>query len=98
LGSAKTFTNRFSFPQSSYTFAAAVHGGQVLELKKLLLRKCVMRSIGFEILTPSNCIPWGCPLSIEIQNSYFDADFKKIAHIVDVVKNRGKGIIEKGPL
>jgi ferredoxin len=98
----KAFINRFSFPQSSYTFAVAVHGGQVsgtlLELKKLLLRKGVVLSIGYEILTPSNYIPWGGPPSVDIQNNYFDAGSKKITHIVDVVKKRGKGIIEKGPL
>src|SRR3989339_1937984 len=59
------FLNILQPDASKYYFAVAVNAGQVaatlLQLKKLMQSKGLTLSAGYDLLTPSNYIPWGGP-------------------------------------
>ncbi|HKK68962.1 MAG TPA: EFR1 family ferrodoxin, partial [Bacteroidales bacterium] len=59
----------------NYCFAVATNGGQVantlVQLKKFLRKKGVTLNSGFDIMMPSNYIPWGGPGPVEKQQKLF---------------------------
>jgi ferredoxin len=87
---------------SKYVFAVAVHGGQVastlLQMKKILHRHGIVLSIGAEIRTPSNYIPWGGPEPEEKQKQFFEAGKKKLIQIASAIKEKKILPPEKGVL
>lgn len=87
---------------AGYYFAVAVNGGQVastlLQLRKLLERKGAKLSAGYEIPMPSNYIPWGGPGPEDRIRERCAAAERKISEIASIVRSRGRGPVEKGPL
>ncbi len=59
------FADRLRTLSPGYVCAVAVNAGQVsntlVQMKRLLARKGLVLSLGFEVKTPSNYIPWGGP-------------------------------------
>lgn len=96
------FLNVLAKDPSRYYFAVAVNAGQVaatlLQLKKLMLAKGLSLSTGFEIVMPSNYIPWGGPGPKDKQMLRFTKAGEKIKTIADVVSKRENRPVEKGPL
>ena len=87
---------------SRYHFAVAVNAGQVaatlLQLGKLMRARGLALSSGFQIVMPSNYIPWGGPGPQEKQLKKIVAGREKIGAIAAAVAARAQGPIEKGPL
>jgi ferredoxin/flavodoxin len=85
-----------------YVFTVGVDAGQVsnslVQMKDVLLKKGIILDGGFEIRLPSNYIPWGGPGTKEEQSNRFTAAAQKISSIVDYIKKRDNGTVEKGPL
>jgi Pyruvate/2-oxoacid:ferredoxin oxidoreductase delta subunit/flavodoxin len=85
-----------------YTFAVAVNGSQVantlVQLGKILKKKGSALSSGFEIIMPSNYIPWGGPGPEEERNRRFESARAKVSDIAACVRSRGMRPVEKGPL
>jgi ferredoxin len=85
-----------------YYFACAVNGGQVsatlLQLQELMRSNGLTLSAGFDIVMPSNYIPWGGPGSAAHQQELFDAANAKVRQAAAYVARGESGLIEKGPL
>jgi ferredoxin len=96
------FTEKLNETRPEYLFAVAVNAGQVsntlVQLKKILARNGLHLSSGFEIVMPSNYIPWGSPGPTEKWSRLFDAAGEKMSRICDAVKGKTKMPVEKGPL
>jgi ferredoxin len=86
----------------SYIFAIAVNGGQVsntlVQLKGIMANNCLNLSAGFQIMMPSNYIPWGGPGPKEAQQRHFDLALKKGIRIAESIKQKASLPVEKGPL
>jgi ferredoxin len=87
---------------SKYYFAVAVNGGQVaatlLQLRKVMVGKGINLSAGYDLVMPSNYIPWGGPGPEEKMNLRFSRADEKIKRIAGEIA-QGKVIaVEKGPL
>jgi ferredoxin len=95
------FLNAIVKDPSRYYFAVAVNAGQVaatlLQLKKLMRGKGLSLSSGFEIVMPSNYIPWGGPGPKDKQTIRFIKAEEKIKAIADFVTKREHRPVEKGP-
>jgi ferredoxin len=87
---------------SNYYFAVAVNGGQVaatlLQLKKIMAGKGINLSAGFDLVMPSNYIPWGSPGPEEKWKARIVRADEKIKHIAGLISQRKAAPIEKGPL
>lgn len=87
---------------SRYCFAVAVNAGQVaatlLQLERLMQVEGLTLSSGFQIVMPSNYIPWGGPGPKEGQMERIAAARQKIGTIAAAVAARARGPVEKGPL
>ncbi|MDD2733556.1 MAG: EFR1 family ferrodoxin [Desulfuromonadaceae bacterium] len=86
----------------AYYFAVAVNGGQVartlVQLKELMAEDNLTLSAGFDIMFPSNYIPWGGPVPVERQRKLFTDATEKINVAASYISNRKAGLIEKGPM
>lgn len=96
------FINALPRQSNTYYFAVAVNAGQVaatlLQLKALMASRDMKLSAGFDLVMPSNYIPWGGPGPKDKQQIKFMAAQEKIGHIADIVDNREIRPVEKGPL
>lgn len=96
------FTNTLAKDPSRYCFAVAVNAGQVaatlVQLKKLMQAKGLSLSSGFEIVMPSNYIPWGGPGPKDKQIMRMTKAKEKIKRIADAVAMGEQKPVEKGPL
>lgn len=85
-----------------YVFAVAVNAGQVsatlVQLERILKKKGITLSSGFEIPMPSNYIPWGGPGPKAEQQRRFDAAKAKISRLAGYIKKQEQRPVEKGPL
>ena len=85
-----------------YFFGVAVHAGQVsntlVQFKKILSRRGVPLSLGFEVRMPSNYIPWGGPGPQEKQRALFARARDKVSRISDMIRQRAVLPVERGPL
>jgi len=85
-----------------YYFALAVNAGQVaatlLQMQKLMHKRGLTLSAGFNLVMPSNYIPWGGPGPIEKQIRRIRGCENKIMKIAKPIANHEKVRIEKGPL
>jgi len=90
-----------SDPQKYY-FALAVNAGQVaatlLQLGKLMEKRGLILSTGFDIVMPSNYIPWGGAAPQEKQEQLFAMANEKISKIAESVQYKDVQPPEKGPL
>ena len=96
------FVDALEKNDSRYHFAVAVNAGQVaatlIQLKKLMQARGLSLSSGFELVMPSNYIPWGGPGPEEAQARQFKAARTKIGRIAATASAREKRPVEKGPL
>jgi ferredoxin len=95
------FADRLKTLSPEYVFAVAVNAGQVsntlVQTKRLLARKGLVLSLGFEVKTPSNYIPWGGPGPIKEQKRLFESARAKISGMAAQIQRREQGLVEKGP-
>jgi ferredoxin len=96
------FMKLMVFDPSKYYFAYAVNAGQVsrtlIQLKNILKSKGIELKAGYNLVLPSNYIPWGGPgPEAKLQKLYKNAR-EKLDESVHTVKSHEKGPIEKGPL
>jgi ferredoxin len=85
-----------------YYFACAVNAGQVsrtlIQLRNLMKSYGLSLSAGFDILLPSNYIPWGGPGPAERLQKLFNDAGEKIRLAAKYITRKESGHIEKGPL
>lgn len=97
-----SFVNELQDMQPRYIFAVAVHAGQVantlVQLVRILERKGLYLSSGFEIKMPSNYIPWGGPGTKEEQQRLFELAKAKMSRIARYIKDQKNMPVERGPL
>jgi ferredoxin len=96
------FLKQIEFDPSKYYFAYAVNAGQVsrtlIQLKGILESKGIDLQAGYDIILPSNYIPWGGPGPVEKLQKRYNAAAKKINDSVKTISSKGKDPIDKGPL
>lgn len=96
------FLKKMEKEPSRYYFAAGVNAGQVsrtlVQLKKFLASYGITLSTGYDIVLPSNYIPWGGPGPVDRQQARFKAAAEKIKKAAAVIRAKGKSPVEKGPL
>jgi ferredoxin len=96
------FVRSFPADESRYYFALAVNAGQVagtlLQLKKIMKARGITLAAGFDIVTPSNYIPWGGAATVEEQKRLFWQAEEKVGRIAQIVHRKEAAPIEKGPL
>lgn len=89
-------------PAGKYYFALAVNAGQVAatlgQLKGLMKARGLNLACGYDIVMPSNYIPWGGAAPEQQQQEQFAAAREKIKRIADTIGRRMPGPVEKGPL
>jgi ferredoxin len=97
-----SFINALAGDPDKYYFAIAVNAGQVaatlLQMQKLMKCKGLLLSSGFEIVMPSNYIPWGGPGPEAKRRQRINDARDKIGKIAAVVSGREQLPVEKGPL
>lgn len=97
-----TFVNTLAADPTKYYFAVAVNAGQVaatlIQLKKLMGAKGLELSSGFEIVMPSNYIPWGGPGPEDARMKRIHDAREKIRAISAIVARKERRPVEKGPL
>ena len=96
------FVNSLAADTSKYYFALAVNAGQVaatlLQLDKLMKTRGIFLSAGFDIVMPSNYIPWGGPGPAEKRVMRIHKAREKVRKISALIADGEKCSIEKGPL
>ena len=97
-----TFVNSLAIDTSKYYFALAVNAGQVaatlLQLKKLMKSRGLFLSSGFDIVMPSNYIPWGGPGPEDKRMRRINDAKEKINKISSMIARKERRPVEKGPL
>jgi ferredoxin len=96
------FVDALAKNTSRYYFAVAVNAGQVaatlIQLQKRMQNRGLSLAAGFELIMPSNYIPWGGPGPEEEQNRQIEVARNKISRIVAACAVRERRPVEKGPL
>jgi len=96
------FVKNMPVDDSKYYFALGVNAGQVAatlkQLEKLMKTRGLKLSSGFDIVLPSNYIPWGGAIAEDKQQDMFRAVKDKMIKIAHVIKNQEKLDVEKGPI
>lgn len=96
------FVDLLPVDSSKYYFAVAVNGGQVaatlLQLKKVMADKGITLSAGYDLVMPSNYIPWGSPGPEEKWKVKISRADEKIRRIAGEVAQRKVIAVEKGPV
>jgi Pyruvate/2-oxoacid:ferredoxin oxidoreductase delta subunit len=96
------FLKKLALKPDAYCFALAVNAGQVsrtlIQFEELLADQGKKLAGGFNIILPSNYIPWGGPGPLERQQVLFAATREKIKEVGSYISGRHSGLIEKGPL
>ncbi len=99
---ALRFIEKMTSDPKKYYFAFAVNAGQVsrtlIQLKELLASRGMTLSAGFDIVLPSNYIPWGGPGPAEKLEKIHREAGEKIKQAASLILRRETGHIEKGPL
>lgn len=96
------FAEQLQCPSGTYIFAVAVNAGQVsrtlVQLDEMLKKKGLTLSSGFDMVMPSNYIPWGGPGPVESQMKRIRNADEKIRRIAREISQRKTLPLEKGPL
>lgn len=96
------FIKKMEKNPATYYFAAGVNAGQVsrtlVQLHEVLASYGLTLSAAYDILLPTNYIPWGGPGPIEKQEERFNHTREKIKQAAPLIISKAKGPIEKGPL
>lgn len=94
------FVSKLPDRSSTYYFALAVNAGQVaatlVQLRRLLATKGIVLGTGFDMVMPSNYIPWGGAQPDALQAELFAQAQKKLDRIAKAVEQREHGAVEKG--
>jgi ferredoxin len=98
----RAFVDALEPDPSRYHFAVALNAGQVaatlLQLKKRMDVRGLPLASGFELLMPSNYIPWGGPGPEEKRRQRMAGAREKLGRIAAAVAARAVQPVEKGPL
>ncbi len=99
---ALRFIENMTVSPGKYYFAFAVNAGQVsrtlIQLKELLQSRGMTLSAGFDIVLPSNYIPWGGPgPAAKLEKLHREAG-EKIKQAAKLIIRKESDHIEKGPL
>jgi ferredoxin len=85
-----------------YYFACAVNAGQVsgtlIQLQEIMRSYGLSLSAGFDIVLPSNYIPWGGPGPVDRRQKLYCSAEDKIRQAAKRIARKESGIIDKGPL
>jgi len=96
-----TFVNSLAVDTSRYYFALAVNAGQVaatlLQLQRLMKSRGLFLSSGFDIVMPSNYIPWGGPGPEDKRLRRINDAKEKINKISSMIAKKERRPVEKGP-
>jgi len=96
------FLKKMEKDPSRYYFAVAVNAGQVsrtlVQLRNLMRSYGLTLSAGYDIVLPSNYIPWGGPGPAEKLEALHRDAREKLKRIAPVIAARAAGPVEKGPL
>jgi ferredoxin/flavodoxin len=96
------FINEIKAFSPEYIFGVAVDGGQVantlVQLKNLFKKYGMTLSSGYEIVMPSNYIPWGGAELKQKQEQKFEFARRKITNIISTIQNKDQRPVDKGPL
>ena len=96
------FVGRLPSGKPRYYFALAVNAGQpaatLTQLAKIMKKRGLALSAGFELAMPSNYIPWGGAAPEEEQKRRFAAAGEKIKKIAKIAGRGETSPVEKGPL
>jgi len=97
-----TFVNALAIDTSKYYFALAVNAGQVaatlLQLQELIKSRGLLLSSGFDIVMPTNYIPWSGPGPEDKWMRRISDAKKKIHKISSMIAGKERRPVEKGPL
>jgi ferredoxin len=96
------FIKKLEKNPDTYYFAAAVNAGQVsrtlIQLQEEMKKDNVVLSAGFDVVLPSNYVPWGGPgTQEEIQALYKKAE-AAVTDAAAYISAGKKGRIDRGPL
>jgi ferredoxin len=101
-GKVVRFLNSFTKDTSKYYFAVAVNAGQVaatlIQLKKLMKAGGINLSAGYDLIMPSNYIPWGGPGPEEKWRERIRKADEKIKKIAADIAQKKELPVEKGPI
>lgn len=101
-GAVLNFLKRLENIPGTYYFAAAVNAGEVsrtlIQLKEEMAKKGMQLSAGFDIVMPSNYVPWGGPGSDEDIRKIYEKAESRISDAAAYIKERKSGRLDKGPL
>ena len=97
------FLKKIELDPNAYYFALAVNAGQVsrtlIQLQEILGARGVRLAAGFDIIMPSNYIPWGSPCPSDEQQVLFGKVQTKIREIArPIIAAQKEGPVEQGPL
>ncbi|OGJ86337.1 MAG: hypothetical protein A2268_01500 [Candidatus Raymondbacteria bacterium RifOxyA12_full_50_37] len=96
------FADKLKGNGSPYIFAIATNGGQVantlVQLQQLMARNGRELASGFDLVMPSNYIPWGSPGPRRVWEPRCSAALEKLSRIAGIVRSQEKRPVEKGPL
>jgi ferredoxin len=96
------FLHKMKKDPGRYYFAFAVNAGQVsrtlIQLQNHMASLGLGLSVGFDIVLPSNYIPWGGPGPAEKRETLYTAAREKIKRVAPIIAQRQSAPMEKGPL
>jgi ferredoxin len=96
------FLQKIPLDPDKYYFAFAVNAGQVsrtlIQLQRRMASSKLQLSLGFDIVLPSNYIPWGGPGSPEKLEKLYLAARTKVKNAASSIAERQSAPMEKGPL
>ncbi len=96
------FLDAIDMDSSKYYFAFAVNGGQVsrtlIQLQKRMANSGARLSLGYDIVMPSNYIPWGGPGPADKLEKLYLAARDKINKVTPRIALQQSASMEKGPL
>ena len=100
-GHVLQFLERLKKDTAKRYFAVAVNAGQVartlVQLRNQMRSFGLVLSAGYDIVLPSNYIPWGSPPPSDRQRELFEAARAKLERVSTDISVGGEGTIEKGP-
>ena len=101
-GRIRAFLDTLPVAPGTYYFAVAVNAGQVaatlLQLRDILAAKRAMLSAGYDLVMPSNYIPFGGPGPEEKWRARIAAADEKLGRIAPEIAAKKPSPLENGPL
>ncbi len=95
------FIRRLVSDPDQYYFAVAVNAGQVartlMQLQESMAARGLPLSAGFEIVLPSNYVPWGGPGPADEMSRRFLHASEKVLRIAGYIQGRIIQPVERGP-